>query len=266
MVVSICSILTWASACLIFEKNIIVYLLKVSTPFSQGGAEEEYLDHRIFWLKPLLAAVLVPVAWRTDVKLVGWCSNYAMAAMYCAGAFEIIAACTYAYSKADHREPILYFGNNLSGGVYDMVFAWLGMSILPYIVAEMIYPQNAVHVINKACGNITIFYFTIAVVCYCGWGSGAAHRSPISQMVDLAKDSDASRFYEMLAFRLCAAMCFFSFMVKAGASFPLFLWPLVRELEALVAHDESPLPRCSFPGLRRVTAGRGSCCVPRFAC
>jgi len=126
------------------------------------------------------------------------------------------------------------FGTSSSivDGFYDMMRAFIGIGVLPYVIAEMRWPENGKAVATRACRNITILYLCLCAVCYFGWGDDikSNQKSPITTLYNLGG-------LYTLASRVMAVLL----LVKTLASYPLFFWPMCREIETYLSWRDAPV-------------------------
>jgi len=188
----------------------------------------------------------------TSAKQLHIVSKYAVRSMLAVAAVEISCALSHLlwnYKTIEHRAwPSIHHdgeddtwldGISLEGveeGVYGMLMAFAGCGMMPYVIAEMLHPQNAKKVVNKAVWSVGSFYVVVGMTCYFGWGQEIEKTDPMKIMVGLGDP------YPQLA-----GLMLVMFVVKTVCSYPLFFWPLIREIDAVLALHESPSVELRLP-------------------
>lgn len=242
-------ILTWFTGCYMFQKASLANVVKSMYPLD--GDPDMKLDMCFGFLKPIFIIILIPLSWYTNVALVSRAAKWQVRAMIAAGTLECLAALVYLFVRWGHVNfwNCRAWGNHITDGLQSMALAHIGIGILPYIVAEMIYPKHATKVINKACGRITTFYMLIAVLGYVGWGDDVlkCEKSPLIAMIDVVQTLPESYRGLRWFYYICAYLVVLCFTVKTMCAFPMFLWPLVRECEGFLRIEDSPAAEIILP-------------------
>ncbi|CAK9002537.1 Aa_trans domain-containing protein [Durusdinium trenchii] len=127
-------------------------------------------------------------------------------------------------------------GPNIPGGLFDMVLAFGGIAILPYVLADMLQPENSRKVVIKATTQIMFFYLSVAMICYFGWADSIQHETPLRLMMSMST-----------GYQYAARIISFLFIIKTVTTFPLTFWPLYREVEALLDLHEVPGLQLQLP-------------------
>merc|ERR1712046_103979 len=87
------------------------------------------------------------------------------------GLITLLTACFEAGNEKGTKTQL--YGNSMGDiveGMTDMVLPFCGIGLWPYIVAEMLNPQNASSVVQRASVLASSFYLVVAAICYAGWG------------------------------------------------------------------------------------------------
>lgn len=133
-------------------------------------------------------------------------------------------------------------------GLNDMMLAFGGIMIIPYVVAEMNNPEDAQHVISSGVGMISVFYITVGVIGYLGFGNFVLCGSNIPDlMADLGTWAEDLSQYEHIFYIIIGTTCHICIFLKSVAIYPLFLWPMLREFKFLVAYHEDPATELQLP-------------------
>jgi amino acid permease len=124
-------------------------------------------------------------------------------------------------------------------GVQSMVLSFNGLGILPYIVSEMMSPENASKAITSACRKKAVFYIAVGVIAYFGWGNNVERKSPIKELRELG-ESYTTYYWAALCMNLL-------FLVKSLVTIPLFFWPLSREIDSYLAMEKRASVQLRIP-------------------
>lgn len=145
------------------------------------------------------------------------------------------------------REGTLKQGaQELFKGIRSIGGAFSGLAILPYVVADMMKPEKAKVMMNQAVGRIWVFYMLTGLFGYFGWG--AAVKDNIMPSILFADDPDKKGIKPWTGFFWWLAQILSLLMsLKSFTSFPLFVWPLSRELDAYLELDHSPPVTLNLP-------------------
>lgn len=240
--------LTWYMSCVFYERQFLVSVVMFLKPGEVHPGHE--LHEWSWWIaKLILVLLLIPVSWRLNVNLVSRCSKWSLRSMFGVAAFEILGSMIYALTNgSEARSPPQLWGDQVIDGLQSMALCYIGIGMLPYIVAEMTQPHKATKMINTACMNIFAFYGVVAVVGYLCWGPDMLRcsRHPLSTMVALSRESKISGF-RAFCYLLCGYAVAILFAFKTVASFPLYWWPLSREVEGFMAFEDSPATEIQLP-------------------
>ncbi|CAJ1407689.1 unnamed protein product [Effrenium voratum] len=235
---AILSVLSWFGACAIQLQNVFTNVLSVIAADIAGQASrhETPFGWKLFGTF-VLALVIVPLSLKTSAKDLQTKASYAVYAMLAIGVVEMTCAFIHGIFKLVSDPPDYHScGNNITGGLYDMLLAFGGIAILPYVLADMLQPQNARKVVIEATTQIMLYYLSVAMICYFGWADSIQSRTPLQQMMSM------SLFYQN-----AARVISFLFIIKTVTTFPLTFWPLYREVEALLDLDDSPGLQLQLP-------------------
>lgn len=178
--------------------------------------------------------ILAPLSLRTRARDLHGAAKISLVSVMLALLTEMLCALVHGLSHWNSRKHT-FFGNSSSDmvdGLYDIFRAFVGISMLPYVVAEMRWPENGKAVATRACRNISMIYVCISSVCYFGYGDEikSNQKSPITTLYNLGGlYTLASRFMAILL------------VVKTLASYPIFFWPMCREIETYFAWRDAPV-------------------------
>lgn len=187
-----------------------------------------------------LGGFLIYSSLSTGLKDIQRKAKLAVTTMFLVAAIETGCAIIHAlYAGVSNYKMVGNFEDVVSG-VYDMMFAFAGVSLLPYILADMVNPHNARKVVLEASGKIMLFYLWVALITYIGWEKEMQERegslTPLKIMKCLGGTYGRS-----------AVVMSFLFCVKTVCAFPLYFWPLYREAEQLLMLDDSPAVKLQLP-------------------
>lgn len=130
-------------------------------------------------------------------------------------------------------------------GMLEVGLSFTGLGIIPYIVSEMLHPENARYVVTRASRNITAYYVAFALVGYLGWGkdvNGSVAR-------EIERLGETNLFY-----RITSTIITISLLGKFVLVFPIIFLPLIRELEGFLQLDDSPPIDLGLPwAIRRLS-------------
>jgi len=121
-------------------------------------------------------------------------------------------------------------------GVMDMIMAFCGVGFLPYAIADMLHPENAKKVITTAAAKVSVIYCVVGTVSYLGWGDDLLDETPIKRMIAMG-----------MPYSIFASIMSFLFYIKALCAYPLFFWPLLREMEMVIPWRELPCLELRLP-------------------
>lgn len=251
---------TWWGSCLLF-----LYTFIYSSPLYMAIGCEVAHDaahpaHTSAWkivVGSLHVVPLIPLAFMSTMRSFNRFSKWSMKLMYLLLA-TYVPVCVYHFYKdmnsSEHlagHVRITYTAfqsdpDRMRKGLVDIAMAYTGLGILPYIVSEMMYPENAKQVATKAITKITMYFLAIAVVGYAGWGDAASHEVDDLELHELFPVSPTTpgnlNFYWVMS-RLTSALI----ALKSMLTYPMFFWPLMRELEAYVGTEDSPPVALGLP-------------------
>lgn len=96
-------------------------------------------------------------------------------------------------------------------------------------------PQQAKAMTTKAVKKISLFYVAIAMICFFGWGDeiGDNKQNVVRELKDVSKRT-GQEFYGYAAAAMTVML-----MVKAIVTYPLYFWPLCREIEGFLQLEEA---------------------------
>merc|ERR1712048_624469 len=115
-----------------------------------------------------------------------------------------------------------------------MMFAFAGISLLPYILADLVIDAGT---------KIMAFYTWLGFVAYFGWArllmetDDKNYRRPPLKIMQCLEG-----FYSNAASVISALFC-----LKTVSTFPLIFWPLYREVDLVFMFDESPAVNLKLP-------------------
>jgi len=136
---------------------------------------------------------------------------------------------------------------DFSEGVQDLILAFGGIMVIPYIVAEMASPAESRKVISRTIWMISAFYFVVGVGGYIGFGDIVlCWPNPARLMVRIPFDNGL----EKILFITLGTLITIFLLVKSVATIPLFLWPLIREFKVIVSYFEDPASELQLPWAR----------------
>lgn len=166
-------------------------------------------------------------------------------------------------------------------GVRNMFLAFGGVVIIPYIVAEMHGPEESRKVISEGVRIISTYYILVGLLGYVCWADVWA-RPPMNDpplpadlmpalplpfmMTRIAAYIPDLETWEEITYVVSGQFCHFFLFLKAVATIPIVLWPMMREFKFLFAYHEDPaselqLPWATVREKRRRTAWRMLICV-----
>mmetsp|Transcript_22237 Transcript_22237/g.48611 ORF Transcript_22237/g.48611 Transcript_22237/m.48611 type:complete len:1004 (-) Transcript_22237:173-3184(-) len=123
----------------------------------------------------------------------------------------------------------------------------LGVAAVPYVVAEMSSPDQAKKVVGDACKVHTVFTVFVGLAGYFGWGRALLNEKsvlttgPIDQVRKLDGVQDEG-WSDMMA--ICMQILL---VTKTVATYPIYLWPLIREWHGLLNLEDHVAVRLGLP-------------------
>ena len=195
-IVAILSVLSWFGACSIQLQNVVSNILTVVAFDAKDYANlHRFRDTTPFGWKLLaaimLAVTIVPLSLKSSAKDLQTKASYAVYAMLAIGAVE--SSCAFVHGiyhlkseVQDHGEDYDSVGSNIAGGLFDMALAFGGIAILPYVLADMLQPENAREVVIKATTRIMFFYLACAMIGYFGWANTIKIMTPLQLMMSMS--------------------------------------------------------------------------------
>lgn len=199
-------------------------------------------DHPAARWSFVLCLLVSPLALRTNAKALHRSSVVAIGCMVCVAVLESVCALYRGFfsrrggglGPVSHR----WWGSraDILAGTEDFVSAYVGIGMLPYIVAEMLAPAKAHRVISKACRGITAIYTWVAIVCYFGWGEDVVIRAPIQEVVMQGPEGETM-----------AKVIFFVLGIRTIAAYPIFFWAMWREINMCLGGFERAATEVRLP-------------------
>eukprot|EP00931_Biecheleriopsis_adriatica_P122732 TRINITY_DN97751_c0_g1_i1.p1 TRINITY_DN97751_c0_g1~~TRINITY_DN97751_c0_g1_i1.p1 ORF type:complete len:567 (-),score=108.31 TRINITY_DN97751_c0_g1_i1:20-1486(-) len=236
---AVMSIIGWFGACAVQLQSVANDVLRAFA----GSAPSLELEVKLICAAGL-AVVMVPMSLKTSAKDLQTGASYALYSMLLVGAVEMTCAFTHGmYRWRDCTEgtetcpTYALFGSNICLGIFDMGLAFGGVAILPYVLADMLNPQNARKVVLKASSRVMVFYLAVSVTCYFGWAETIEYTSPIEMMMQMQGQG----------YHHAARVISFLFVVKTVFTLPIIFWPLCREVDAFLDLDEDPSLQLQLP-------------------
>lgn len=253
--VRLCTVCMWFNACLMFYFVLIYYFTPVLCHLKMHVEQE-------FWCsfsEAVLMAFLIPQTFHTDAKRLRFNARWSVRAMLGVLAVVCFASTVhfvFHFSEIEYNwllpPPSTERGvewsslDHLILGAKVMGTSMAGLAILPYIVADMMHPQRAKIMVNKAVTRFTGFYVVIGLVAYFGFGN--AVRSNVMASIIFADDPNKKVIVKYTGFFWWLAQVMSMCMsLKCISAFSLFVWPFFRELDAYVDMDSSPAISLSLP-------------------
>lgn len=190
------------------------------------------LSRGSWWLGLLIGCGLIPLAVSTGAKNVRKSADIAVKSITAAVALAILVSLIgAATSRPGTRVQPVVFGklSDIPSAVHDLLDSFCGIGMLPYIIGEMLNPDKARTICTQVSAIMLVFYLLVAAIPYACWGGLLAH---VNLLVIMGNASTLCA-WGTSAVRLCC-------VVKTAATFPIIIWPLVRELEALLAWEGAP--------------------------
>jgi len=131
-------------------------------------------------------------------------------------------------------------------GTETMLLAYGGIIIIPCVVAEMASPQDAPQVMSNCMRQISIYYVLVGLIGYFGFGEAVKCSSVPELFVDnwFLGTFENGQDIVFWLFGLMSTVCLF---VKALATIPIVVWPLVRELKFLFFYFEGAPVELQLP-------------------
>lgn len=196
-IVAILSVLSWFGACSIQLQNVVSNILTVvAFDVAEYANFHRFRDTTPFGWKLfaaiMLAVTVVPLSLKSSAKDLQTKASYAVYSMLAIGAVE--SSCAFVHgiyglkSEVQNHGPEDYdsVGSNIAGGLFDMALAFGGIAILPYVLADMLQPENAREVVIKATTRIMFFYLACAMIGYFGWANTIKIMTPLQLMMSMS--------------------------------------------------------------------------------
>lgn len=198
----------------------------------------------VWWQKILCLAFFLPHVFHTT-KHEHTYSVVSLYTMCLIAALEMVCSLVHAFELHGVGTPTgepqySFIGEDWFSGVRTMMLAFNGVAVLPYVVSDMMTPQDARHVVTTACAKKTAIYIPFCIICYIGWGSRFKRSTIEEELFDLGRNGSGFYWWSSILMNLLLA-------VKAIASFPLYFWPLCQEVESVLAFADHPALRLRLP-------------------
>jgi len=172
--------------------------------------------------------------------------------MFAASSIEVVCAIHHTtQTDATSSRPLWpKRATNALLGVTNMLPAYAGIPMVPYIVASMLHPQKAKDVLSRSCRITTLFNLLIGVVCFLGWGTRLLHEQANPDAPAVRTVVDALR---VMGYSWAAPITALAFLGRALTSYGLYYWLISRELESCMPLDAAPQVALGLPwAIRRV--------------
>jgi len=239
MLVFMLGLMQWFGSCSIY---LTVLLTAIDNIFC--GGERCVLPY----MKMIIGMFLIYPAFKTKASDLMLASKVSLCCMFMLGGIELVCALIFGITAPvnDHDS----FGDEIGPGIRDMMLAFSGVGIWPFIVSEMLRPQQAKQVAARAIGCTTGFYTMIAMTCYFGYG--VKIKNGEEDPIKVLNDNGG-------VFSKAAVLISFFLMVKTVATFPLYFWPLCREVETYFRLEDMLCMELGLPwAFRRVQGIKAS--------
>jgi len=210
---------------------------------------ESHVSQTSPMVRSLCILPVVAFLWKTRGSQLVKVSRLSLRAMFMVAALEVLmGTCHYTYRRfvegavvevvawrtPQTPEEVEKFGN--MAGISQMILAYGGLGLLPYCLADLLHPQNALKVVRKASLQIGVMYTFVGVVCYLCWGDDLLERSPSAILISLGAP-----------YTWVVALISLLFSFKAMCCYPLLFWPLMREIELAVGWHRLPCAELRLP-------------------
>lgn len=131
-------------------------------------------------------------------------------------------------------------------GWKTLLICFIGVGIFPFIAADMLEPANVKKVIRTSCIKI-FFYYLVGAMPYFFWGNTLLQDRNVNIYPTTSWWIFKTSLDDISIFRLHVSLHTFLFLVKAGLSFPIVFWPLVREIEQFMSLENTTAMELGLP-------------------
>jgi len=250
---------SWYTGCVVVERTTLDHVTKIASLRSMRLEEllaapdcpvicSSLLDERFWWLKPAFAVSMIPFAFHVKMKVVEKSAKIALAAMLLIATVDWAAAIVYSMlGMKGPDDAVPMYGEDFQSGLRGILLCYIGLARLPYIAGEMLHPQHAKEVIARASRYSTALYIVMALAGGWGWGARLSVHELSPIMLAAVQMREVGRPFAGWFFFLLSCVWMLALFVKMLATFPLFLWPLLREVDLLFALDQTPACEAMLP-------------------
>lgn len=255
--IRILAVAMWFNVCLLFFFVLMYYLPPILCWVGISLKQERWCSV----MELILLMAFIPQTLRTDAKELRKSATWSVRSMLGIMFVLVVAGIVHGighWGKIEYNfwlpvpietGPVNYRRTRLQlmrKGITSIGSAWAGLAILPYVVSDMMRPERAKSMMNGAVLRLTGFYVTVGTVGFFGWGSKVEDN--VLKSVIFSDDPDRQRIYPYVGFFWYMAQLMSILMaLKSFSSFPLFVWPLFRELDSYFEHDSSPPVALGLP-------------------
>lgn len=226
VIVGILSASSWGFAC--------VYTLRRSIWTLALVFESPQLLLPRFPSMLVFGILMMPFAFGSRAKDMRNTSKLGLLAMFLAMFTEIGFGLVQA-ARGTETLSYSWFGMwaDICDGTYLMTRAFFGIAMFPYVLVEMVSPDNGKVMAFRACRNISMWFIAVALFGYLAWGDQMKDDNRKEEILALLASGGTS----MRVVQLCGILT----MVITLSLYPLYLWPLCRELEGLLGWRSAPV-------------------------
>lgn len=231
-------LLSWYGLTVVRQKDAIVNAARVAMVniAKQSHLDDERAFDTSYWyVKIIYVFILIPIAWSARLSTVGRCAKVLNRMIVVVALGDLLAAAVFRASWGFNDFMPHAWGGSIADGLHEFAMSFVGIGILPYLISDMSSPEQASKIVNKTLIKLAIFYCILTFGLYLCWGERRLAQSmhPLTQFL-------VEKTWRKHVYIGCYVVYHVALGITSMLTFPLFFWPLLRELETALGMKNSP--------------------------